>query len=184
MEGQLSEALPGLELANERVNSLDSTAIADIKSFLKLKDARLELILYSIMVLLKEKADWATVQRVVADPSFLKRLRDIDKDKINEERIQRLEKYTRQPEIQGSLENYSKSVNTLLQFVRAVETYVKINLDAEPLRKRARRLHEEQSHKQAELDGLKSSLSAAGTQNKELSAPPSLAGPRAADPGG
>jgi hypothetical protein len=46
------------------------------------------------MILLKEKPDWATVQKVVVDASFLKRLRELDKDKITEERVQKLEKFT------------------------------------------------------------------------------------------
>ena len=50
--------------------------------------------MFSLMILLKEKADWSSVQKNVVDANFLKRLRDIDKDKITEDRIQKLEKFT------------------------------------------------------------------------------------------
>lgn len=59
--------------------------------------------MFSIMILLKEKPDWTTVQKVVLDPNFLKRLKELEKDKITEERILKLEKFTSQSEIQGSL---------------------------------------------------------------------------------
>lgn len=58
---QLKKALPALEAANDQVSNLDSQSISQIKTFLKTKDKRLELIMFSIMVLLKEKQDWATV---------------------------------------------------------------------------------------------------------------------------
>lgn len=58
---QLDKALPALEAANEQVSNLDASSISTIKTFLKTKDKRLEIIMFSIMILLKEKPDWATV---------------------------------------------------------------------------------------------------------------------------
>lgn len=87
------------------------------------------------MILLKEKPDWTTVQKVVLDPNFLKRLKELEKDKITEERVLKLEKFTSQSEIQGNLQKYSQQVHILKEFVFAVEAYAKINLEMEPMRK-------------------------------------------------
>ena len=73
---------------------MDSQSISNIKNFLKTRDKRLELIMFSIMILLREKPDWPTVQKVVVNANFLKKLRDLEKDKITEDRIHKLEKYT------------------------------------------------------------------------------------------
>lgn len=72
---------------------------------------------------------------MVIDPNFLKRLKDLEKDKITEERVLKLEKFTQQSEIQGNLSKYSQQVNILKDYVFAVEQYVKINLEVEPIRK-------------------------------------------------
>ncbi len=137
---------------------MDSGSISEIKVILKSKDKRIELIMFSLMILLREKPDWSTVQKVVVNAGFLKRLKDIDKDKITEERIQKLEKFTQHPAIQGNLENFNVSVNILALYVKAVELYVKINLDVDPIRKRVMKLQNELISKEKEISELKQNL--------------------------
>ena len=169
-EVQLNKALPALKEADEKVKKLDNSSIAEIKVLLKTKDKRLELIMFALMVLLKEKPDWDSVMKVVVDANFLKRLHEIDKDKITEERVQKLEKFTMQPEIQGNLESYSKSVHTLSLYVRAVELYAKINLDVEPIRKRVKKLKAELAAKEKYLMKLKENLNKTLARLAELNA--------------
>lgn len=65
--------------------------MAEIKVLLKTKDKRLELIMFSLMVLLGEKPKWDNVQKVVTNTNFVSRIHDIDKEKIDEERVRKLE---------------------------------------------------------------------------------------------
>lgn len=123
--------------------------------------------MFSIMILLREKPDWPTVQKVVIDPNFLKRLKDLEKDKITEERIFKLEKFTQQPEIQGNLSKYSQQVNILKEYVFAVEAFAKINLEIEPIWKRVKKLNMELASKEQELDLLKKNYQK-NLQNLEL----------------
>lgn len=69
--------------------------------------------------------------------------------------MQKLEKFTQQPEVQGNLSKYSEQVQILKEFVFAIEVYVKINLDVEPIRKRVKKLNQELELKEQELENLK-----------------------------
>lgn len=157
-EAQLLKAMPALMEANEKVQTLDNTSMAEIKVLLKTKDKRLELIMFSLMVLLGEKPKWDNVQKVVTSPSFVSRIHEIDKDKIDEERVRKLEQYTQQPEMQTNLELFSRAVNTLAVFIRAIEVYSKINIDVTPIKLNVKKLKNELAIKEEELANLKKNL--------------------------
>lgn len=155
---QLEKAEPILVEAKNKVKDLDNNSIAEIKVLLKTKDKRLELIMFSLMILLGEKAKWDSVQKIVTDANFLKKIREMEMDKIDEPVVQKLEQYTQQPEIQGSLESFSRSVNILATFIKAVEVYVKVNLDVKPIRDNVIKLNKQLEAKEEELQRLKDNL--------------------------
>jgi dynein heavy chain len=157
---QLEKAEPVLLEAKNKVKDLDNNSIAEIKVLLKTKDKRLELIMFSLMVLLGEKPKWDSVQKAVTDANFLKKIREMEMDKIDEPVVQKLEQYTQQPEIQGSLESFSRSVNILANFIKAVEVYVKVNLDVKPIRDNVIKLNKQLEAKEEELQRLKDNLAA------------------------
>jgi len=107
---ELEKAIPAWNEANIKVQSLDKTAVAVLKTLLKNKDKRLEIIMSAVMVIMNEDTSWSNVQKVVANADFLKHLKEVKKDEIRGQRILKLEKYTQRPEVQVDLESYSSHV--------------------------------------------------------------------------
>lgn len=137
---ELDKAIPALEEASHNISSLDSQKIAEIKQIIKTKDVRLMIIMNSIMVLLDKSPDMETITKELADPNFLKKIKDINKDEIKERKIIKLEKYTQMSEVNTDLESFSKPVNTIFKYIKAIETYAKINRDVDPKRKKVQKL--------------------------------------------
>merc|ERR1712232_45230 len=155
---ELEKAIPAWNEANVKVQSLDKSAVAVLKTLLKNKDKRLEIIMSAVMVIMNEDVSWGNVQKVVANADFLKHLKEVKKDEIKGTRILRLEKYTQRPEVQVDLENYSTHVKVIFEYVRAIEIFAKINRDIEPKKKKVAALTESLNIKIAELEELEANL--------------------------
>lgn len=157
-EEKLKSVEPLLAEAEAKIQGLDHQAIAEIKAYLKTKDKRLEYIMFGLMLLLGLKDNWDSVNSTVANANFVKRLKNIDKNSITEPLIKKVEKYTQKKEIDGNLVGFSPAVNTLAQFLRVIEHYVKMNLDITPVKAKVRKLKGELQGMEDELNGLKEKL--------------------------
>lgn len=56
-------------------------------------------VLSVIMTILFKDPSWATAKKELADPSFLKRLKEYDKDNMSEKTIKKIEKFTHRSEM-------------------------------------------------------------------------------------
>jgi dynein heavy chain len=166
---ELEKALPAWNDAKVKIELLDKGAIAVLKTLLKNKDPRLEIIMSAVMVIMNEDTSWSNVQKVVASADFLKTLKDVKKDEIRGQRILKLEKYTQKKLVnEGNLKDYSEHVDTIFGYVRAIEIFAKINRDIEPKKKKVAQLTENLRLKLMELAELEESLNRTKAQIEEL----------------
>mmetsp|Transcript_42218 Transcript_42218/g.49058 ORF Transcript_42218/g.49058 Transcript_42218/m.49058 type:complete len:715 (+) Transcript_42218:8498-10642(+) len=96
-EKELKKAEPALIAAEESLEKLDKKYIAEIKSFPS-PPAEVEMVMYAVMVILQKDATWTTVKKELADPQFVKKIKEYDKDKISQPILKKIEKYTKKEE--------------------------------------------------------------------------------------
>ena len=79
--------------ASDALTQLDETAILCLEmseEFLH-RSAGLKTVLEAVMILLNEQQDWMNIQKVMADPRFIQRLKQFDKNKIAYDQLLTLE---------------------------------------------------------------------------------------------
>ena len=75
-------------------------------------------------VLLGQKPDWATAKNLLADSSFLKKLREFDKDHLTDRTLQMLKAYIRRDEFDpASVDKQSHAARSLCMWCMAINTY-------------------------------------------------------------
>jgi len=65
---------------------------------------------------LGKDTSWASAKKELADPSFLKRLKEFDKDNMNERLIKKIEKYTHRSDM-GDIKSVSEAAFCLWNWV-------------------------------------------------------------------
>ena len=56
-----------------------------------------ETVLSAVMILFKEKTDWATAKKKISEANFLPQIKMFDKDNISPALIQKVQKFTTKP---------------------------------------------------------------------------------------
>lgn len=80
-EAELKKAEPALIMAQEAIEGLDKKYIAEIKSFPSPPE-EVAMVMYAVMVIMSRDPTWATVKKELADPQFIKKIKEYDKDSI------------------------------------------------------------------------------------------------------
>ncbi|XP_071825285.1 dynein axonemal heavy chain 6-like isoform X2 [Apostichopus japonicus] len=164
----LDEALPALESANKALDALDKNDIAEIKVFLKPPDMVLT-VMETICILLGEKADWQSAKGLLADPQFLKRLMDYDKEKIPDSTLKKLKKYIENPKfVPEIVEKTSKACKSMCMWVRAMDLYARVFRTVEPKKKKLAAAELELEEVMAVLQEKQAKLAAVEAQIAEL----------------
>ena len=96
-EKELRKAEPALVAAEESLEKLDKKYIAEIKSFPS-PPAEVEMVMYAVMVILGKDTTWLAVKKELADPQFVKKIKEYDKDKISQSILKKIERYTKKEE--------------------------------------------------------------------------------------
>ncbi|XP_060619679.2 dynein axonemal heavy chain 6 isoform X2 [Anolis sagrei] len=147
----LDEALPALEAANRALDSLDKADISEIRVFTKPPDLVMT-VMEAICILLNAKPDWATAKQLLGDSTFLRRLLEYDKENINRQVLQRLQKYINNPDfVPEKVEKVSKACKSMCMWVRAMDLYSRVVKIVEPKRQKL-------NAAQAELDATLATL--------------------------
>lgn len=73
----LNDAMPTLQAAMEALNTLNRNDISEIKSNTK-PHAIVQFTLECVATLLEEKADWDSIRKLLADPNFLSRMKNLN----------------------------------------------------------------------------------------------------------
>lgn len=94
-EAELKKAEPALIAAQEALESLDKKYIAEIKSFAS-PPVDVATVMSSVMIVLGKDPTWASVKKELADPKFVDKIMNFDKDNISQKTLKAIEKYTKQ----------------------------------------------------------------------------------------
>jgi dynein heavy chain len=147
----LDEALPVLEAANKALDSLDKNDISEVRVFTKPPELVLT-VMESICILFNVRPDWSNSKQLLADASFLKKLMEYEKEKIQESTLKKLKKYIDNPKFKPEVvEKTSKACKSMCQWVRAMDQFAKVYKEVEPKRERLKIA-------QADLDVVKAQL--------------------------
>lgn len=101
-------------------------------------------------ILNKKDTSWASVKKELSDPSFMKQLKDFDKDNISQNLIKRIQKYTSQPGT-NKIHGISVAAGALWEWVLSMEAYGMAFQEIEPKRKKVNNLKEKLKKGEEEL---------------------------------
>lgn len=93
-EAELKKAEPALLAAQEALEMLDKKYIAEIKSFAS-PPPDVATVMSSVMIVLGKDPTWQSVKKELADPKFVDKIMNYDKDNIQQKTIKAIEKYTK-----------------------------------------------------------------------------------------
>ena len=132
----LDTALPALENANKALDALDKSDISEVRTFAKPPPLVLT-VMESVCILFAQRPDWSTSKTLLADPNFIKRLFDYDKDNIAESTLRKLKKYIENPNFNPEEVNKSsRACKSIVMWVIAIDIYAKVFKEVEPKRQR------------------------------------------------
>lgn len=115
--------------------------------------------MYAIMIIMGKDPTWATVQKELAAPDFLKKMQEIDKDHISQKTLLKIEKLTHDSTMSKErIRNISEVAASIWGFVLAMESYAKAFKDIEPKRAKVNLLKEKLRKSEEELLALEESF--------------------------
>ncbi|XP_041927364.1 dynein heavy chain 6, axonemal-like isoform X2 [Alosa sapidissima] len=134
----LNKALPLLENAIAALDSLDKNDISEIRVYTNPPDLVLT-VMYAICILLQQKPTWTVAKQLLADPGFLKRLVNLDKDSLPEKVFFNLRRYSKDPEFTPEkVGRVSMACRSMCQWILALDHYHNMNKIIEPKQKKVR----------------------------------------------
>lgn len=173
-DADLAEAIPILESALAALNTLTSQDITVVKT-MKSPPAGVKLVMEAICILKGVKPDripdpsgsgkkiedfWGPSKRVLGDMSFLKSLKDYDKDNINAQYIAKIRKeYTCNPEFDPvKIKTASTAAEGLCKWVVAMEQYDKVAKVVAPKKIKLKEAEQELAVAMKSLNAKRASL--------------------------
>lgn len=119
----LDQAIPALLAANEDLNTLDKSDIAEIRVYTK-PPGMVMTVMAAVCLLLDEKTDWANTKQVLSDPGFLKRLINFEKDSLSDRVLAKLKRYTTHPNFTPDhVGKISVACQSMCRWVIALDSY-------------------------------------------------------------
>jgi dynein heavy chain len=96
------------------------------------------MVMEAVCLMLGQKPGWPSAQKLMANPQFLKTLKDYDKDNIDPKIVKKLQTdYVTKPNFnEESMRKVSLAATSLCMWVKAMVTYSKVAKDVEPKKRR------------------------------------------------
>eukprot|EP00761_Pharyngomonas_kirbyi_P008673 gb/GECH01008685.1/.p1 GENE.gb/GECH01008685.1/~~gb/GECH01008685.1/.p1 ORF type:complete len:4033 (+),score=845.30 gb/GECH01008685.1/:1-12099(+) len=159
-QADLDQALPALREAYQSLDALSSSDISEIKSYSTPSD-KLLMVLRAVLTLRGEKdLSWDNAKSAMNDPQqFLRSCKKVDKDNIPQSIINKLKKYTENPEFTPkSVGSTSSAAKSLCLWVLAMEKYHYVAKTVEPKRQKVAEAEEQLKSMNAKLSEKRENL--------------------------
>ena len=167
-ENELKKAEPALIAAEESLEKLDKKYIAEIKSFPS-PPQQVAMVMEAVMVILQKNTDWPSVKKELADPQFVKKIKEYDKDKISQSILKKIERYTKKEDFDpDKIKDKSEAAGALCLWVRSMEDYAKALKVVGPKRQKKQYAEEQLAKKIGELKNLEEEYTSVTDKLKEL----------------
>ena len=106
----------------------------------------------AVMILKKATPSWEEAKKQLGDPNFLMHLVNFDKDSLTDGILNKVSKYTRQPDFDPEVVGgVSKAAKSLCMWVRAMEVYGRIAKEVAPKREKLKNAMKTLAVKQKQL---------------------------------
>lgn len=120
---ELAAVMPGLMEALAALDTLNRKDITEIKSYVT-PPIKVEKVLEAVMLLLERPPEWSEAKRKLGEQSFLEDLKKLDKNKIADKTLKKLDKYVSDPEFEPTkVGAVSVAAKSLCKWVRAMKHY-------------------------------------------------------------
>jgi ankyrin repeat protein len=152
--------LDTLSFASASLDCLSQSALAELKA-LKSPPLVVRLVVSAVMVLKRSEPTWAEARKQLADPAFLEKLRNFDKDSVDTVMLDKLGEYTNKAEFEPErVRSASVAAGGLASWCIAVQRYAQSAIEYQPIKMRAQKAERALETKENALAALLSRLHA------------------------
>ena len=87
----------------------------------------------AVCVILGKKADWHTAKQILADPEFINKLINFDKEKLTEKTYNKIKQFSKHPDFSPDIVGtVSTACKSLCSWVLALQTYHEVYRTVKP----------------------------------------------------
>lgn len=127
------------------------------------------MVMSAVMIVLGKDPSWLTVKKELAEPTFVKKITEFNKDNIPQATLRKIEKYTRlETFLPDKVTQVSLAAGALCLWVRSLEDYARALKIVAPKRAKKEYAEEQLRKKQASLAELEAAYKALAEKVQEL----------------
>lgn len=132
--------------------------MSELKAYAK-PPAAVELCLAGVMTVLKRPATWDEAKKQLGDTTFMDKLKDFDKDKLDDALLKKVEKFTSNPDYAAeAIGKVSGAAKGLCLWTHAMYIYGNVSKDVAPKRAKLKAAQDNLDKKQKSLNAAKEAL--------------------------
>ncbi|MEW5313998.1 MAG: hypothetical protein WDW38_005527 [Sanguina aurantia] len=160
VQSELDKAIPALTAAEEALDVLTKKDMAELKAYAK-PPTLVEVTLSAVMTVLRRPATWEESKKQLGDANFMMKLKEFDKDKLDDGLLKKIAKITVNPDFQPEIVGkVSGAALGMCLWVRAMETYGVVAKDVGPKRAKMNAALDNLAKKQVALASAQEQLAA------------------------
>lgn len=132
--------------------------MSELKAYAK-PPAAVELCLAGVMTVLKRPATWDEAKKQLGDTTFMDKLKEFDKDKLDDALLKKVEKFTSNPDYApDAIGKVSGAARGLCLWTHAMYIYGNVSKDVAPKRAKLKAAQDNLEKKQKSLNAAKEAL--------------------------